>query len=130
MLKRQDNPIDRHVGNRVRMARIAATMSQEQLGEKLGLTFQQIQKYEKGTNRIAPSRLQVVADVTNHPVAWFFEGQPGGNGQKQEPSPVEIMAATKEGKMLAEAWNSITNRAVRHSLLALVMSIAGGEAED
>src|SRR6201994_628746 len=72
------NPVDRHVGSRVRMRRIMLGMSQERLGEGLGLTFQQIQKYEKGTNRIGASRLQQICDILRIPVSFLFEGVPGG----------------------------------------------------
>ena len=75
--KKSPNPIDRHVGARVRMRRMMVSMSQEKLGDKLGITFQQIQKYEKGTNRIGASRLQHIASVLQVPVAFFFEDAPG-----------------------------------------------------
>ena len=77
VLKKATNPIDRHVGSRVRMQRMMLGMSQEKLGEAIGLTFQQVQKYEKGTNRISASRLQHIAHVLNVPVAFFFDGAPG-----------------------------------------------------
>ncbi len=76
MQKKIPNPIDRHVGSRVRMRRMLIGMSQEKLGESLGLTFQQVQKYEKGTNRIGASRLQQIAMVLGVPVEFFFDGAP------------------------------------------------------
>src|SRR4029450_2577565 len=78
--KKQPNPIDIHVGSRVRLRRMMLGMSQEKLGESLGITFQQIQKYEKGTNRIGASRLQHIARVLTMPVSYFFEGAPGMAG--------------------------------------------------
>ena len=75
--KKQPNPIDIHVGSRVRLRRMMLGMSQERLGESLGITFQQIQKYEKGTNRIGASRLQHIARVLSVPVSFFFEDAPG-----------------------------------------------------
>src|SRR5215212_6697792 len=75
--KKKPNPIDIHVGSRVRLRRMMLGMSQERLGENLGITFQQIQKYEKGTNRIGASRLQHIARVLSMPVSYFFEGAPG-----------------------------------------------------
>src|SRR3954468_15383406 len=75
--KKPPNPIDRHVGSRVRMRRMMIGMSQERLGDALGLTFQQVQKYEKGTNRIGASRLQQIAEILQVPVSYFFEGSPG-----------------------------------------------------
>src|SRR6185295_19352017 len=75
--KKQPNPIDIHVGSRVRLRRMMLGMSQEKLGEQLGITFQQIQKYEKGTNRIGASRLQHISTVLSVPVSFFFEDAPG-----------------------------------------------------
>ena len=75
--KKKPNPIDTHVGSRVRLRRTMLGMSQEKLGEALGITFQQVQKYEKGSNRIGASRLQNISDVLNVPVAYFFEDAPG-----------------------------------------------------
>ena len=74
--KKAPNPIDKHVGSRVRMRRMMLSMSQEKLGDALGLTFQQVQKYEKGTNRIGASRLQQISNILQVPVAFFFEGAP------------------------------------------------------
>ncbi|MDH3740939.1 MAG: helix-turn-helix domain-containing protein, partial [Hyphomicrobiales bacterium] len=73
MTRRNPNPIDVHVGNRVRMRRMLIGMSQEKLGERLGLTFQQVQKYEKGSNRISASRLYQMAQILGVPVQFFFE---------------------------------------------------------
>src|SRR4026207_2406335 len=91
MAKKAPNPIDRHVGSRVRMRRMMLSMSQEKLGDALGLTFQQVQKYEKGTNRIGASRLQQIAHILQVPVAFFFEGAPHSSGHaggmSEAPSP-------------------------------------------
>ena len=76
MAKKSPNPIDRYVGARVRMRRMMLGMSQEKLGDALGLTFQQVQKYEKGANRIGASRLQHIAVIFQVPVSFFFEGAP------------------------------------------------------
>ncbi len=81
MAKKAPNPIDKHVGSRVRMRRMMLAMSQEKLGDALGLTFQQVQKYEKGTNRIGASRLQQISHILQVPVAFFFEGAPNLQGQ-------------------------------------------------
>ena len=75
--KKKPNPIDIHVGSRIRLRRNMLGMSQERLGENLGITFQQIQKYEKGTNRVGASRLQAIASILSVPVAFFFEDAPG-----------------------------------------------------
>src|SRR5271155_2142489 len=82
--KKQANPIDAQVGNRVRLRRMLVGMSQEKLGEFLGLTFQQVQKYEKGVNRIGAGRLYQVAQILSVPVGYFYEGiiehMPAGPG--------------------------------------------------
>ncbi len=80
MVKKAPNPIDKHVGSRVRMRRMMLGMSQEKLGDALGLTFQQVQKYEKGTNRIGASRLQQISLILQVPVSFFFEGAPAPPG--------------------------------------------------
>src|ERR1044072_1365423 len=82
MVKKAPNPIDRHVGSRVRMRRMMLSMSQEKLGEALGLTFQQGQKYEKGANRIGASRLQQIARILQVPVSFFFDGAPSQPGER------------------------------------------------
>ena len=91
MAKKAPNPIDKHVGSRVRMRRMMLSMSQEKLGDALGLTFQQVQKYEKGTNRIGASRLQQISLILQVPVSFFFEGAPAPPGRPQgmgeAPSP-------------------------------------------
>jgi transcriptional regulator with XRE-family HTH domain len=92
--KKAPNPIDKHVGSRVRMRRMMLAMSQEKLGDALGLTFQQVQKYEKGTNRIGASRLQQISHILQVPVAFFFEGAPNlhgtSDGIKDAPSPAYV----------------------------------------
>ena len=90
MAKKTPNPTDKHVGSRVRMRRMMLNMSQEKLGDALGLTFQQVQKYEKGTNRIGASRLQQISNILQVPVSFFFEGGPHGGG-KAEGGDVTIL---------------------------------------
>src|SRR4029077_6640976 len=91
MVKKSPNPIDKHVGSRVRMRRMMLGMSQEKLGDALGLTFQQVQKYEKGSNRIGASRLHQICGTLQVPVAFFFESVPPPPGKLAEfdeaPSP-------------------------------------------
>src|SRR5258707_12857077 len=100
MAKKAPNPIDKHVGSRVRMRRIMLGMSQEKLGGALGLTFQQIQKYEKGTNRVGASRLQQIADVLQIHVSFMFEGAPsggaGGLSEAASPAYVSDFLATSD----------------------------------
>ena len=78
MSTKAPNPVDKYVGSRVRMRRIMLGMSQEKLGEALGLTFQQVQKYEKGTNRVGASRIQQISEILQVPVSFLFEGGPSG----------------------------------------------------
>src|SRR5713101_5899029 len=117
MAKKAPNPIDKHVGSRVRMRRMMLAMSQEKLGDALGLTFQQVQKYEKGTNRIGASRLQQISHILQVPVAFFFEGAPSVPGipQATAPSPAYVadFLATSDGIRLANAFMRIENAGLR-----------------
>ena len=95
LTKKAPNPTDKHVGSRVRMRRMMLGMSQEKLGDALDLTFQQVQKYEKGTNRIGASRLQQIAHILQVPVSFFFEGGPStgsgrADGMGEAPSPAYV----------------------------------------
>ncbi|HEY1365061.1 MAG TPA: helix-turn-helix transcriptional regulator [Xanthobacteraceae bacterium] len=131
--KKAPNPIDKHVGSRVRMRRMMLAMSQEKLGDALGLTFQQVQKYEKGTNRIGASRLQQISQVLQVPVAFFFEGaphqQPGCDGANEAPSPTYLadFLATSEGLSLTKAFVRIREPRLRRRIVDLVEEIAGEE---
>lgn len=130
MTAKSPNPIDKHVGSRVRMRRLLLGMSQEKLGEALGITFQQIQKYEKGTNRIGASRLQQISGVLNAPVAFFFEEAPGENkaGFAEEGSDyVADFMATTEGLNLMKAFMSIRDAKVRRRIVDLCSSLAEEE---
>lgn len=117
-------PTDKHVGSRVRMRRLMQGMSQTDLGNALDLTFQQVQKYEKGTNRIGASRLQHIAQILKVPVAFFFEGGPGYKGGDALPSYVSEFMSSKDGLALAEAFGKISNDKVRRSIVNLVEHIA------
>jgi len=126
MAKKAPNPIDKHVGSRVRMRRMMLGMSQEKLGDALGLTFQQVQKYEKGTNRIGASRLQQISLILQVPVAFFFEGAPpppgGLPGMGEAPSPAYVtdFLATPDGLALVRAFIRIGNANLRRRLVDLV----------
>ena len=127
------NPVDRHVGSRVRMRRIMLGMSQERLGEGLGLTFQQIQKYEKGTNRIGASRIQQISEILQVPVSFLFEGSPGSSAVFNEaPSPTYIadFLATAEGLALVRAFTNIRDIKLRRAIVDMVELISGGEEAD
>ena len=129
MAKKVPNPIDVHVGSRVRIRRVELGMSQGKLGDALGITFQQVQKYEKGTNRIGASRLQHVSGILQVPIAYFFEGTPGQMKAKGNPPSstyVSDFIATTDGLTLAKAFTQIKNANVRHQIVKLVNEIAGG----
>jgi transcriptional regulator with XRE-family HTH domain len=128
------NPIDKHVGSRVRMRRVLIGMSQERLGDALGLTFQQVQKYEKGTNRIGASRLQQISIILQVPVSFFFEGAPTvavpgarQDGMSEAPSPAYVsdFLATSDGLALTKAFMRIGNAKLRRRIVDLVEQIAG-----
>jgi transcriptional regulator with XRE-family HTH domain len=131
MPKKVPNPIDRHVGSRVRMRRMMLKMSQDKLGEALGLTFQQVQKYEKGTNRIGASRLQQIAQILQVPVAFFFEGAPNDAvrpvSNATSPDFVADFLASAEGLALTKAFTRIKNPKLRRRIVDLVELIAGEE---
>jgi transcriptional regulator with XRE-family HTH domain len=134
MAKKAPNPIDKHVGSRVRMRRMMLSMSQEKLGGALGLTFQQVQKYEKGTNRIGASRLQQISHILQVPVAFFFEGAPSAHppadGMSEVPSPTYVsdFLATSDGLALTKAFLEIKEPKLRRRIVDLVEEIA--ERED
>jgi transcriptional regulator with XRE-family HTH domain len=133
MPKKAPNPIDKHVGSRVRMRRMMLGMSQEKLGDALGLTFQQVQKYEKGTNRIGASRLQQISLILQVPVSFFFEGAPslveGQDGFGEAPSPAYVtdFLASPEGLALVKAFMLIPNAKLRRRIVDLVQEMAGPE---
>ena len=128
MAKKNPNPIDTHVGSRVRMRRLILSMSQEKLADAIGLTFQQVQKYEKGTNRMGSSRLQQIANVLKVPVTFFFEGAPGQSkqdGKAQSPAFVFDFLATSDGLALTKAFMRINDAKLRRSIVKTVEVIAG-----
>jgi transcriptional regulator with XRE-family HTH domain len=133
MIKKVPNPIDKHVGSRVRMRRMMLGMSQEKLGDALGLTFQQVQKYEKGSNRIGASRLQQISLILQVPISFFFEGAPPppgtaeGFGEAASPAYVTDFLATNDGLALVKAFMRIPNAKLRRRVVDLVEEIAGAE---
>lgn len=137
--KKQPNPIDVHVGSRVRLRRMMLGMSQEKLGENLGITFQQIQKYEKGTNRIGASRLQHIARVLTVPVSFFFEDAPGtpssepsASGVAERPSASYVVdfLSSSEGVQLNKAFIRIKDPKIRRKVIELVRAMAGAEDDE
>ena len=128
MAKKIPNPIDTHVGSRVRMRRLILSMSQAKLGDAIGLTFQQVQKYEKGTNRMGSSRLVQIANVLKVPVTFFFEGTPGQSkldGKAPSPAYVSNFLATSDGLALTKAFMRIKDAKLRRSIVKTVEVIAG-----
>ena len=136
MSTKAPNPVDKYVGSRVRMRRIMLGMSQEKLGEALGLTFQQVQKYEKGTNRVGASRLQQISEILQVPVSFLFDGGPsgaantGGFSEGSSPAYVSDFLATSEGLALTRAFTRISDAKMRRSIVDLVEQIAMREGPD
>jgi transcriptional regulator with XRE-family HTH domain len=125
------NVVDKHVGGRVRMRRLMLEMSQEKLGDALSLTFQQVQKYEKGTNRIGASRLHQISRILQVPIPFFFEGAPTlpgapvGNGAAPSPSYVSEFFATSDGLALTKAFIRIKTPKLRQRIVHLVQELVG-----
>lgn len=130
--KKKPNPIDVYVGGRIRLRRNMLGMSQEKLGDNLGITFQQIQKYEKGTNRVGASRLQAISSILEAPVAYFFEGAPGGSpaegfAEENQTDYVVDFLSSSEGLQLNRAFARITDPKVRRKIIDLVRTLADDE---
>ncbi|MBB3235420.1 helix-turn-helix domain-containing protein [Phyllobacterium endophyticum] len=127
--KKRPNPVDVHVGARIRLRRNMIGLSQEKLGESLGITFQQIQKYEKGMNRVGASRLQAIGNILNVPVTFFFDDMPGqsdkpkGFEEESETTYVVGFLNSSEGIQLARAFAKIGDAKVRRKILDLVRTL-------
>ena len=135
MAGKKPNPIDTHVGSRVRLRRMLLGMSQERLGDSMGLTFQQVQKYEKGVNRIGASRLFQISKILDVPVEFFFEeapyvedggAAPGVAEPETEGFIVEFLN-TREGLELNRAFTKISDAKVRKSVVDLVRALSTTE---
>jgi transcriptional regulator with XRE-family HTH domain len=130
MVTKVPDPIDKYVGSRVRMRRLMLATSQETLGNKLGITFQQVQKYEKGKNRISASRLQAICDILQVPVSFFFEGAPqiaghvGKDAEAPSPGYVTDFLTSSDGLTLLKAFIRIDDLALRRSIVRLVETIS------
>jgi transcriptional regulator with XRE-family HTH domain len=136
LAKKSPNPIDVHVGSRVRLRRMLIGMSQEKLGEMLGLTFQQIQKYEKGANRIGASRLYQISKILDVPVQFFFEDMPdeykieaSGMSEPDVTPFVMDFVSSAEGLQLNRSFTKISDPHVRKRLVDLIKSLSGEELE-
>jgi transcriptional regulator with XRE-family HTH domain len=132
---KETNPVDHHVGARVRLRRIMLGMSQEKLGDALGVTFQQVQKYEKGANRIGASRLENISRVLEVPPSYFFDGMSGsasqpGFAEEKTPSPIASFLSTAEGLHLNRAFSRIKDAKVRRRVIDLVVAMAEDETKN
>lgn len=136
--QRKPNPIDIHVGSRLRLRRTMMGMSQEKLGTQLGITFQQIQKYEKGTNRIGASRLHEIASIFRTPISYFYEDAPNINknpGEGQEAGFSDVASSdyvvdflsSSEGLQLNRAFIKIENPKIRKKIIDLVKELSNSE---
>ena len=133
MSEKKPNAIDKHVGNQLRLRRNLLNLSQEKLGEKIGVTFQQVQKYEKGLNRVGASRLQGLAEALEVQVAFFFEDAP--KMQVAESSPIADIAykefcSSTEGIELMRAFSRITDPKIRAKVLDLAKALAKEQESD
>ncbi|THK37753.1 XRE family transcriptional regulator [Ensifer sp. MPMI2T] len=130
MNKKDPNPIDTFVGSRVRMRRLMVGLSQEKLADGLGITFQQVQKYEKGTNRIGASRLQAIADILGVHPSFFFQrddDKPSGRdsaSDMHESNEISSFVASKEGIALNRAFLKIADPVLRKKIISLVAAMA------
>ncbi len=137
-----NNPIDVHVGRRVRLRRTLLGMSQEQLGDALNITFQQVQKYERGSNRISASRLWDIGQILDVPVSFFFDDmsddtaahsprrmKAGGVKDEYEENPTDPMAR-RETLELVRAYYSIKNPNLRKRITEMVKSVATAIPEE
>lgn len=138
MVEKHSDPVDVHVGSRVRLRRTLLGLSQERLGEQLGLTFQQVQKYEKGSNRISASRLFRIGRILGVPVQFFFEDMPAdgsapaGDGAANgcdRPGAADVLNGT-EGLQLNKAFSEIRDPAVRRKIVELLKILARQNAEN
>jgi transcriptional regulator with XRE-family HTH domain len=134
MAGKKPNPVDAHVGSRVRLRRMLLGMSQERLGESMGLTFQQVQKYEKGVNRIGASRLFQISKILDVPVQFFFEEAPYAGDGSRAPGLAESDSEgfileflnSREGLELNRAFVKIGDAKVRKSVVDLVRALSSG----
>ncbi len=128
---KRPNSTDAYVGSRVRMRRKMLGLSQEKLGEELGITFQQVQKYEKGANRIGASRLQTISQILEVPIGYFFPQEPavaGGMGENSQSDYVSDFMMSSEGIELNRAFARIKDPKLRRKVIDLVRTMAATEA--
>ena len=123
--QRPIDPTDKHVGSRLRMRRVMLHMSQAVLGDAVVLTYQQVQKYEAGANRISASRLQQFSNILQVPVSFFFEGAPNAAaGKLGHPANVSAFLTTSDGLSLAASFMKIKSSKVRREIIGLIETLA------
>ena len=135
-MTKSPNPVDIHVGSRIRLRRMMISMSQEKLGERLGLTFQQVQKYEKGANRVGASRLYAISKILEVPVEFFFADMPenialieknsdiDGMTEPDETAFVMDFVSSSEGLQLNTAFKKIGSQETRRKIVDLIKTLA------
>lgn len=136
--KAKPEPVDIHVGRRIRMRRVWLEMSQTSLAEQIGVTFQQVQKYEKGINRVGASRLQQIAEALEVPVSYLFDDMPGAGTnavdsaavKSELPSEIIDFASSNEGLALIRAFSRIGDAKVRSRAIGLLKAVADRVSED
>ncbi|MFV0256137.1 helix-turn-helix domain-containing protein [Candidatus Liberibacter solanacearum] len=126
--KKKPNPVDINVGKRIRLRRTILGMSQEKLGDSLGITFQQVQKYEKGVNRVGASRLQNISRALDIPISFFFDDPPAVcSGALSEENNIMDFLSSSDGLQLNRHFTQIKDVKVRQKIIDLVKSIVSLE---
>jgi transcriptional regulator with XRE-family HTH domain len=120
----EPSPWDENIGKRVKLRRLQLGLSQESLGLALGVTFEQVQKYETGNDRIEVARLQQIAEILNVPILFFFGGTLSGGRARQGPCDVVDFLDTAYALRLVQAFRRIKERHIRRSIVELVEQVA------
>ena len=121
--------VDKYVGSRVRGRRVALGISQTKLGKALGVSFQQVQKYEKGSNRISASKLLAISHILERPVSYFFDGanEVGGREKSLVPDDQHVSMESREVSEVIRNYSKISDASVRQRIRKLISSLAGGK---
>ena len=128
--KRRAGAEDVEIGRKIRALRLERGLSQSGLAEGIGLTFQQVQKYEKGTNRVSAGRLQKIADMLNTPVMFFYAGM-GSRGKKNDTRSTGLAFIQTKGAMrLMRAYSEISSRTTKYALVILAESLRNKESKE
>ena len=123
---RESGKAEQQMGQRIRLRRVEQKISQSELGAKLGVSFQQVQKYEKGVNRVGAARLQQIATALDAPVTFFYEGT---NGKQHEIDSL-LFLDSKFSLRLLRAYSRVADQKVQRQFVSLIESVAGIEAVD